>query len=235
MSPLAARPSLVGLVGLVDRDGEMVSRFCVGGGAASSKAIAAILFEPSGNKRGPPPRLMNMDEDMDIDARLVAAARSGDSDAVSRLFERHWIDAWRLARSITGSEATADDVAQEAIVKAMSSLQSLRDTSSFRSWLHQIVYRTALDELRRGKRVVAVADPLPPQEEATGSGSDLDSALELLAALSPERRAALVLHHCLDYSLVEVAQILDVPLGTVQSRTSRGLSQLRAHLGGKGQ
>ncbi|HTI33101.1 MAG TPA: RNA polymerase sigma factor [Miltoncostaea sp.] len=172
-------------------------------------------------------------EHVDEDAR-VAAAKAGDADAVAALFASHWRDAWRLARSITGSDAAADDAAQEGFLQAVQSIRSLERVAAFRPWLHRTVARAALDELRRGRRLVPVAEPIDPDDATEDADDGLDAALALLDGTSPERRAAIVLHHCLHYSMAEVAEILDLPMGTVQSRTSRGLSELRAHLGGRG-
>ena len=167
---------------------------------------------------------------IDEDRRLVAAALSGDDRATSALFEHHWPDAWRLARSVTGSDAAADDAAQEGFIKAIHGLAHFRGDATFRSWLHRIIYNAALDHLRADRRNVPRAWPRDEQHAAAPKDDSLDAVFLLLEAVSPERRAALVLHHCLHYSLAEVAEILGVPIGTVQSRTSRGLAQLRTHL-----
>jgi RNA polymerase sigma-70 factor (ECF subfamily) len=167
------------------------------------------------------------------DDELVLAGREGDSEALGELFERHWTDAWRLARSVVGSETTADDVAQEAFVKAVRNLRRLKAPSTFRWWLHRIVYNAAMDELRVRGRSIPMAQPVAATDQATVADDGFEAVFTLLAAVSPEQKAALVLRYCLDYSLAEVAQILGVPVGTVQSRASRGLSELRAYLEGQ--
>lgn len=164
----------------------------------------------------------------DSDGDLVAAARRGSVEAVSELFERHWRDAWRLARTLSGSETRADAAAQQGFVRAIERLRRLRDPERFRPWLHSIVVNEVRDERRRRRREVLVDEA--PERAAAGDPSEPGPALAALAGLSRQRRAVLVLRHCLGYSLEETAEILGLRVGTVQSRAARGLAELRAQL-----
>lgn len=172
-----------------------------------------------------------MDMTTDPDAQLVRRAKAGDRDAVEALFRRHWRDAWRLSRSIGGSDEAADDATQEAFVRAISGLKRFRGEAAFRTWLHRIVLRQTQDGLRREARSFAVADVGRFSEEAQAPPQGLDPALTMMSELAPEQRAVLVLRHCLDYSLAETAELLGLPVGTVQSRAARGLSELRLRWG----
>lgn len=163
----------------------------------------------------------------DDDAALVRAARDGSRSAAAELFTRHWPSARRAALAITGSHASADDVAQDAFVRAFARIDAFDTARPFAPWLHRIVVNRALDHLRAERRVVpldVVARELaaPPPPEAP------DAALAAaLARLSPERRVVVVLRHLLDHTPPEIAGILGVPVGTVNSRLGRALADLR--------
>lgn len=166
----------------------------------------------------------------DPDSHMVRQAQAGSRDAVGLLFERHWLDAWRLARSVTGSSTLADDVAQEALVRAVYRIRNFKADALFRTWLHRIVVNEAISALRRDRRSVAVADMGDLMEGPAHAEDSVSTAIDLMEGLAPDQRAVLVLHHCLDYSLAETAQILELPVGTVQSRAARGLARLRTTL-----
>ncbi|MFN8123992.1 MAG: RNA polymerase sigma factor [Thermoleophilia bacterium] len=163
------------------------------------------------------------------DADLVREAQDGSRPAAEALFERHWPRAWRAAYGVLGDRQRADDAAQAAMVRALERIRSIRDGASFGPWLMRIVVREALDGRRRTRREAPLDDAASiPAGEPPESP---DPALaEAMRALSPDRRAVVVLHFWLGHSLPEVAGILGVPEGTAHSRLSRALTQLRAHL-----
>ena len=167
----------------------------------------------------------------DPDAGLVRRAQRGSRDAASTLFARHWPRAWRAALAVTGRHAMADDVAQDAFERAFSRLQTFDATRPFAPWLHRIVVNRALDVLRQERRLVLVGEP-PEGRTAWDDGDAEDpEALAALAALPPERRAVVVLRHLLDYTPPEIAEMLEIPVGTVNSRLGRALADLRERLG----
>lgn len=159
------------------------------------------------------------------DRVLVERARRGSRDAAGELFERHWDGAWRAAYGITGRREVADDVAQDAFERAFGAIGRFDPARPFAPWLHRIVVNRALDVLRRERRVVAV-DRVP--EVATWDTPSGDLALiEAVAGLSLDRRAVCVLRYGLGYTPGEIARILEVPVGTVNSRLGRALAELR--------
>ena len=167
------------------------------------------------------------------DETLVRRAQEGSRDAAGVLFERHWDRAWRTALGITGRRASADDVAQGAFERAFAALGSFEPSRPFAPWLHRIVVNGALDLLRRERRLVLVAEP----PEAASETADVPGdrlALTALACLPPERRVVVVLRHLLDYQPHEIAPLLDLPVGTVNSRLARGMSELRRMLEERG-
>ncbi|MCC6832959.1 MAG: RNA polymerase sigma factor [Thermoleophilia bacterium] len=165
----------------------------------------------------------------DTDADLVREAQAGSRPAMEALFERHWPRAWRAAYGVLGDRQRADDAAQAAMVRALERIGSLRDGGAFGAWLMRIVVREALDGRRRTRREAPLDDAasLPAGDAPEVPDPALARALR---ALGPDRRAVVVLHFWLGHPLPEVAEILGVPQGTVHSRLSRALTQLRTHL-----
>lgn len=167
---------------------------------------------------------------IDEDERLVAAARGGSREAAGELFERHWQGAWRAAYALTGGHAAAEDVVQDAFERAFRALRRFDGRRPFAAWLHRIVVNAALNRIRDERRLVALdAVPEPPAAEARARDVPSSALLAGVARLAPDRRAVVVLRYGLDYSMAEVADLLDVPLGTVQSRLHRALADLRCH------
>ena len=152
-------------------------------------------------------------------------AQSGSRAAAAALFDAHWSGVWRTALAITRRAAVADDVAQDAFERAFTRIASCDPARPFAPWLHKIAANRALDVMRAERRLV-------PVEEVDSVGHTAESELTsdivgVLAALSAERRAVVVLRYLLGYTPREIAGMLDVPEGTVHSRLSRALGELR--------
>jgi RNA polymerase sigma-70 factor, ECF subfamily len=161
------------------------------------------------------------------DAALVHAAQGGSERAVEELFARHWSDAYRTAYLIAHDRAAAEDIAQEAFLAALRALPRFDRRRPLRPWLHRIVVNRAIDwsrarKLRHEVDPDAVAEAVAPAPAATGLG-ELGAAL---AGLSPEHRAVVVMRYLLEFTPGEIADLLDVPRGTVNSRLRRGLDAL---------
>jgi RNA polymerase sigma-70 factor, ECF subfamily len=144
---------------------------------------------------------------------------------VDELFREHWRDVWRAAYAVTWRRELANDAAQEAFVRAVT--RGRYDPSRpFRPWVTKIAVNLAIDELRRERRLApevpttAVEDP--PEAD--------DAVARAVARLEPDRRTVVVLHYWLDFQTPEIAELLGLPLGTVASRLSRALDQLRIDL-----
>jgi RNA polymerase sigma-70 factor, ECF subfamily len=159
--------------------------------------------------------------------RLVREAQDGSGAAMAQLYSLHWRGAYRAAYLVVHDAAAAEDVAQDAFLAAVDALDRFDRRRRFRPWLHRIVINRALDWARREalRRRVDGADsvfePLPPPEEI---GGEMIAALKELPA---EQRAVVVLRHLLEYTPGEIAAMLDLPRGTVNSRLRRGLDRLR--------
>jgi RNA polymerase sigma-70 factor, ECF subfamily len=163
--------------------------------------------------------------------QLVAEAAAGSPAAGEELFSRHWLAAWRLAFSVTGSAAAADDVAQDAFERAFRGLSGFNGRSSFRTWLSRIVLNQSIDLARRQSRL----QPLEADETPSPEWSDEDAVrdrdlFDAVLALPLDRRTAIVLRYWARHTPPEIAEILGVPLGTVHSRLGRALAELRSRL-----
>ena len=153
---------------------------------------------------------------------LVIRVRAGSREAAEELFELHWPRAWRLASTLAESRAAAEDIAQEAFERAFRSLGSFDGRSSFATWLHRIVVNTALNARRRERRLVVVPPAEPPSPDA--------ALRDAVRELPDGRRMVVVLRYWLDLSPTEIAELLEVPVGTVNSRLARALAQLREQM-----
>jgi RNA polymerase sigma factor (sigma-70 family) len=166
---------------------------------------------------------------------LVVRAQGGDLDAYSALTVGLTNRLFAAARLILRHDDLAADVVQDALLQAWLDLRGLRDPDRFDAWLHRLLiracYRAA--KRRREQEVVeitfdAMHEPMTPDAQRGLAVRDqLDRGFR---RLSPEQRAVIVLHHYLGLSLAECAEILAIPLGTMQSRLSRATQAMRAAL-----
>jgi RNA polymerase sigma-70 factor (ECF subfamily) len=166
------------------------------------------------------------------DAALVRSAQGGSTEAVEELFRRHWPSAHRAAWLVVHDAAAAEDIAQEAFVSALRALDRFDRRRPLGPWLHRIVVNRAIDWSRaRALRPETGAETLPEPaapDAPVEFGSDVVAAL---ADLGPEHRAVVVLRHLLGYTPGEIAAMLDLPRGTVNSRLRRALDALSLALG----
>ena len=173
------------------------------------------------------------------DAALIAAAQGGDRFALDQLLRRHYDRIHAVCRRIAGSTRDADDACQEALIKIVRSLPRFDGRSSFGTWAYRIATNASLDELRKRQRrptlhVVGEDDrPEAVDQRAdryTESFPDrlvLDDALD---QLPEDLRVAVVLRDVADFDYAEIADTLDIPIGTVKSRISRGRAALASQL-----
>ncbi|MBX9745273.1 MAG: sigma-70 family RNA polymerase sigma factor [Hyphomonadaceae bacterium] len=164
------------------------------------------------------------------EARLIAAARRGDSRAFAALVDAHQQAVRGFLRRFTGLWGDADDLAQEAFVTAWSKLSRFEGRSSFRSWVCGIGFRIARDTKRSHTRG-AVRDnewlaAQGDESEDTAPIEDRMALAEAMAQLPDEQRAAVALCLGEGFSHSEAAEILNLPLGTVKSHVTRGRERL---------
>jgi RNA polymerase sigma-70 factor (ECF subfamily) len=160
----------------------------------------------------------------------VRAAQNGSQDAMEALFKAHWAPAHRAAFLIVHDAAAAEDIAQEAFLAAIRALDRFDRRRPFGPWLHRIVVNRAIDwsRARALRREVAdLPEQAAPEDQPAGWSEEVVAAL---ACLDPDQRATVVLRHLLEYTPGEIAGLLEVPRGTVNSRLRRALDRLAAEL-----
>jgi RNA polymerase sigma-70 factor (ECF subfamily) len=155
----------------------------------------------------------------------IRGAQRGSVRDLELLFREHWPRAYRAAYLVSGDAAAAEDIAQEAFLAAIRNLDRFDRRRPFGPWLHRIVVNRAIDftRARKLRAEVELGDylPAPPAPERDGR------ALAGIEGLSPEHRAVIVLRYLLEYTPGEIASLLDLPRGTVNSRLRRGLDRMK--------
>ena len=145
---------------------------------------------------------------------------------------------FNIALRIAGDRDAADDCAQEAFVRAYRSLHQYDPTLPFGPWLYRIVTNTSLNHVQRWRGRQVAVDELPDLAEPEESGpldhalrrDEITEVLGVMDQLPPAYRAALTLRHIQQLSYQEVADALDLPLGTVKTHLHRARAALRARL-----
>jgi RNA polymerase sigma-70 factor (ECF subfamily) len=158
--------------------------------------------------------------------KLVREAQRGSEQALSDLYAAHWRHAHRAAYFVVHDAPAAEDIAQDAFLAAIGALDRFDRRRPFAPWLHRIVINRAVDWGRRESLRRSVGDPEDATEAAPprdAIGADL---MEALSQLPVEQRAVVVLRYLLDYTPGEVARMLELPRGTVNSRLRRALDKL---------
>ena len=165
------------------------------------------------------------------EAALIIAAQAKDQAAFGELVKRRQGWARALLRRMCQSHAEADDLAQEAFIKAWDRLRDLETPAAFPGWFRRIAVTTFLMAKRRQKAVfeeITDASPLASEystpEAAAGAKLDLEKAL---ARLSDAERLCVTLNHGEGLSHSEIVEITGLPLGTVKSHVLRGTDKLR--------
>ena len=159
----------------------------------------------------------------------VRGAQSGSEAALDALFRAHWPRAYRAAFLVCGDAAAAEDIAQEAFLAAVRSLDRFDRRRPFGPWLHRIVVNRAIDWTRARRLRAEQELPGVPAASAPERG-DAAGVAAAIATLAPEQRAVIVLRYLLEYTPGEISELLGVPRGTVNSRLRRGLDALGERL-----
>jgi RNA polymerase sigma-70 factor (ECF subfamily) len=167
-----------------------------------------------------------------VDVRLVTRAQAGDqgafSDVAHAMVDRLYAIAFRILRD----HDQADDATQQAIVRIWRELPRLREPEKFDGWTYRILVNTCYTEVRRARRGHEIPgfgdEPMAPDDAITVA--DRDQLERGFGRLPVEQRAVLVLQHYLDLDLPEIAELLNVPLGTVKSRSHAARRAMRAAL-----
>jgi RNA polymerase sigma-70 factor (ECF subfamily) len=164
----------------------------------------------------------------------VRAAQRGSEDALEALFRRHWRPAYRAAYLVVHDAPAAEDIAQEAFLAAIRALDRFDRRRPFAPWLNRIVVNRAIDWARaralRGEVAAEGGQAVEERTAGTNAKPYSEEVVGALASLSPEHRAVIVLRYLLEYTPGEIASMLELPRGTVNSRLRRALDQLGEEL-----
>jgi RNA polymerase sigma factor (sigma-70 family) len=176
------------------------------------------------------------------DAVLVERSRNGDQDAYAVLVTRYQAIAARTAYVITGTAADAEDVAQDAFVKAYYALDRFREGAPFRPWLLRIVANEAINRRKAAGRRPTVGlsvvedrasgDTALSPEASALARERRELVLDALRHMREEDRLVIAYRYFFDLSEIEMAEALGVARGTVKSRLSRAIARLRAVMEG---
>lgn len=163
---------------------------------------------------------------------LVLATQ--DTEAFGELVKRNQTIVRNLLLRMTGDRAAADDLAQEAFLHAFERLDQFRGAGSFRSWLCRVAYTKMLMSVRKRQSETRMRDAVASMHhEGAPQGVEREVVLDLdraLAALDEPERAAVILSYAGNFSHPEIADTLNLPLGTVKSHISRSRAKLRTLL-----
>ena len=175
------------------------------------------------------------------DEELISLVGQGDAEAFATLYDRHSRPAYSLAYRMMGEKQAAEDLVQDAFLKLWRLATSYRaDRASVRTWLLSIVHNRGVDQLRSlasrrrtQEKIEASAPKSQPSEAFAESwrNSQRDQVREALKTLPKEQLKTLELAYFSGYTHVEIAELLDVPLGTVKGRMRLGLKKMKEYFG----
>ena len=173
------------------------------------------------------------------DEELISLAQAGNAEAFAALYDRHGRSAYSLAYRMMGEKQSAEDLVQEVFLKVWRSSGSYRaERGSVRTWILSIVHNRGVDQLRSTAsrrrtqdRVQAFAPKSQPSEAFTETwrNSQRDQVREALKTLPVEQLKILELAYFSGYTHVEIAGLLDLPLGTVKGRMRLGLRKVKEY------
>ena len=168
-------------------------------------------------------------QDGDVAASMVATRDA----AFRRLAERHLERSYRLACAVLGNPGEAQDATHDAFVQAWRKWSTLRDPGRFEPWFDRILVNTCRNRLKRAGRVSThelFADLPVADADAYAESLDRAAIERALAQLSPDHRLVVALRFYRDLTIEEIARLLSIPAGTVQSRLHYALKRLHAAL-----
>lgn len=187
-------------------------------------------------------QVMRERSDEGEDEQLVRAAAAGDRDALGILYDRFAPGMLAVARRILGGPREAEDVVQDVFLEAWHRARYYdRERGTVRTWLMLRLRSRALDRVRAARRTAGVsldeigALPQPCAEGALAMAPDGQVLHRALSDLPEDQRTVLELGYFSGFTCAEIAARLELPIGTVKSRMSRGVAQLRTQLRGEGE
>ena len=176
-----------------------------------------------------------MSEIVDPDNKLISAAQNGDSQALEILLKNHYEKIWGICKRLMINDQDALDATQESLIAIATRINKFERRSKFSTWLYRVTTNICFDELRKKSRI-----PTPDSESEQleisiepSFENQIDDKLlinEVLNLLPNEFKTVLVLRDLCDLNYDEISEILNIPIGTVRSRISRGRSAISNYL-----
>ena len=165
----------------------------------------------------------------------IRRAQAGDRAAFDALYARHVDRVFALCLRMTADERQAEELTQDVFVKAWRRIGTFRRESAFSTWLHRVTVNTVLDHRKRRGRRPAQLSMVPDEAYGPDPAGDSDPTARLkleraIASLPDRARTAIVLHGIEGYSYEEVAELMDVAIGTVKSHIHRARALLMERL-----
>lgn len=182
---------------------------------------------------------------------IIKKCQSGDMDSFDILISMYIDKAYSVAFGVMGNSHDANDITQEAFIKVYKNIDKFNFQSAFNTWLYRIVKNACIDELRKRKKstvisidagidsddgeyILQIPDESPGIQEILEEKEAGIYLAEALAELKENHRAVLVLADIKNYDYSEIADMLDIPVGTVKSRISRARIKLAEIIRKKG-
>lgn len=175
----------------------------------------------------------------EVEIRLVKRAKRGDLEAFEMLYDMHKASIFRTALAITGDRLAAEEILQETFLRAFKHIKNVREGVSLSPWLYRISVNLAYDWTAQHRRWPAALEgiieqlvaPAAESPEQTVEERELyELVYEAISKLEYKQRATLVLFYLHEFSLAEIAEIMECPLGTVKSRLHHARESLRREL-----
>lgn len=175
---------------------------------------------------------------------LISRARNGETDAFRTLVERSRVTTYRLAYDLTGNRQDAEDLSQEAYIRAYRGLAGFRGDAKWSSWLHRITVNVFLDQRRAKKESIEYNElethdtmianryhPNPSGPEKRAEAGVIGEHIErALGCLSPAERSVFVMRHYHDLPIREIASALEIAEGTVKVHLYRAIRRMQKQL-----
>lgn len=171
---------------------------------------------------------------MQDEMMLVKKAVRGDSPALSELLRRHYSFLYQYTLKLTMNKVRAEDITQETMLRAIEKIGTYQSKAKFSSWLIAIASRLVIDGHRRSKReqryIHEEQSVRALKHDTLQRMNEWPAVLHAIGQLNEALRAPILLKHYYGYSQDEIAEMLDIPAGTVKSRLHTGLKLLRKEL-----
>jgi RNA polymerase sigma-70 factor, ECF subfamily len=166
--------------------------------------------------------------------QLVKEAQKGNDHAFLKLFQEYENDIYRTAFVYVKNQEDALDVVQETAYRAFKSIKNLKEPKYLKTWIIKIAISCSIDVVRKQKKVVELK---PEVEKVLSSKEEKDLSLsmtldDLIELLNENEKKVIILRYYFDFTIKEVSETLNIPLGTAKTILYRGLNKLRKELNG---